>query len=268
MASETEDLNDSWVELHFNKNNMADTSNDSSTDVQTDLLADAQADTQTDSRTHSQTHSLADLLTQPDNQADWQRTVDTPQTEPQVCLYSGPSLMEKLLMDAQRESRNPSCAQSREQSCNVSRVQSRDPSTNVSRTTSRPHSKASSLGGSSPKSPPSPTSSPHPEWSAEWRSREPGTEWIWDWSSRPEIVQSFENIEDRFRHPMKKKRPILSMRNSDILRKSSIFSWANLPTLLFTHAASFFFGAAVVIIYVKKYCSLPAITPASLPALD
>jgi len=154
---------------------------------------------------------------------------------------TGPSLMEKLLMDAQRESRTPS----------------RTPSLGPSRVTSTPGSKASSLAGS-PKSPPSPTPSPAPEWASERSKEEIGSDWIWDWSSRPDAQQSFENWPERFRHPGHKGRSVLSVRNSIVMKKTRLFSWTNLPTLLFTHAATFFLGAAAVLIYVKKYCNIPA----------
>ncbi|CAL1547006.1 unnamed protein product [Lymnaea stagnalis] len=147
---------------------------------------------------------------------------------------SYPSSMEKLLIDAQRESRTPS----------------------------RPASKESSHRGS-PKSPASPSG----EWSGEeWRSKQdPGTDWIWDWSSRPELQQSFETMSEKFRHPGSKfGRTPLSVRNTQVMKKTRLLSWANLPTLLFTHACTFFLGAAAVFIYFKKYCNLATLAQVSL----
>ncbi|XP_005091816.1 BCL2/adenovirus E1B 19 kDa protein-interacting protein 3 [Aplysia californica] len=181
----SEDLIDSWVELHYSNQPM----------------------------------NPPDVIEASSSSAD-----------PQVS-YTGS--IEKLLIDAQRESRTPS----------------------------RPQSKESSVGGS-PKSPPSPSG----EWpSEEWKSKQdPGTDWIWDWSSRPEALQSFENWNERFRHPGSKGRPALSVRNTNVMKKTRLFSLANLPTLILTHACTFFLGAAAVLLYMKKYCNLPAIAHATL----
>uniref|UniRef100_A0A0B7BP30 BCL2/adenovirus E1B 19 kDa protein-interacting protein 3 n=1 Tax=Arion vulgaris TaxID=1028688 RepID=A0A0B7BP30_9EUPU len=144
------------------------------------------------------------------------------------------SSMEKLLIDAQRESA----------------------------TTSMLNSNKTSHQGS-PKSP----ASPNNEWSSEeWRSTQnPGTDWIWDWSSRPEVQQSFDNLSDRFRHPGRKVccTPFTAP-NSHVLKRTQLFSWANLPTLLFTHACTFVLGAAAVFIYFKKYCSFSGIAHIAL----
>ncbi|ESO94689.1 hypothetical protein LOTGIDRAFT_205439 [Lottia gigantea] len=131
---------------------------------------------------------------------------------------------EKLLQEAQRESRTPS----------------------------RPNSKESSTR-TSPKNPGSPTN----EWvSGSWREKQdPGTDWIWDWSSRPEILPN-SDWNGKFKHPGAK--PIkhtLSVRHSKAMKKGGIFNFENIPTLLLTHACTFFLGAAVMFVYVKKYCT-------------
>ncbi|KAK2180603.1 hypothetical protein NP493_436g01045 [Ridgeia piscesae] len=57
--------------------------------------------------------------------------------------------------------------------------------------------------------------------------REEGNnDWIWDWSSRPEVTPP---------------------------------SLENLPALLFTHACTFFLGAAAMLFYLKKYCNWAAV---------
>ncbi|XP_041369329.1 BCL2/adenovirus E1B 19 kDa protein-interacting protein 3-like isoform X2 [Gigantopelta aegis] len=145
-------------------------------------------------------------------------------------VYNGN--LEKLLIEAQRESRTPS----------------------------RPNSKESSTRGS-PKSP----HSPNNEWAGEWRSRQdPGTDWIWDWSSRPEVMPPGD-WNGKFRHPMTKPRQHpLSVRHTNALRRA-VFTLENLPTLLLTHAATFVLGAAVMFLFAKKYWNMAAI---SAPAVD
>lgn len=174
------DLNDSWVELQFQQNAAASS-------------------------------------TEP--------TIETPQAS----IYNGN--LEKLLIEAQRESRTPSHANSKESSAR-----------------------------GSPKSPHSPS-----EWaSADWRTKQdPGTDWIWDWSSGPE-VQPQSDWNGKFRHPgSKPRRTPLSIRKSPVL-KSGIFRLENLPTLLLTHACTFFLGAAVMFMYLKKYCNWAVVAPSTL----
>ncbi|GFS13069.1 histone-lysine N-methyltransferase SETMAR [Elysia marginata] len=174
-----DDLNDSWVELHY----------------QSSPLKSAGQPVETMS---SSTDPVCDIIT------------------PQLPLSCSTGSMERLLIDAQRESRTPS----------------------------RPNSNQSSQGGS-PKSP----SSPNSEWSNDdWRSKQdPGTEWMWDWSSRPEVQQSVDSMCEKFRHPGSlgsKRHSPLSVRNTKVMSKTGVFSLANLPTLLLTHACTFFLGAA------------------------
>ncbi|PVD30193.1 hypothetical protein C0Q70_09455 [Pomacea canaliculata] len=159
----------------------------------------------------------------------------TPPAEPTIetphpSIYNGS--LEKLLIEAQRESRTPSHANSKESSAR-----------------------------GSPKSPHSPNS----EWSTgDWKTKEdPGTDWIWDWSSGPE-VQPQGDWNGKFRHPISKpRRTPLSIRKSPVM-KTNIFHLENLSTLLLTHACTFFLGAAVMFIYLKKYCNLAAVVPSSL----
>jgi len=125
--------------------------------------------------------------------------------------------IEKLLSDAQRESNN----------------------------TSR---EASARG--SPKSLHSPTN--ELAIGIQEERQEVGTDWIWDWSSGPERNPTGD-MSFKFRHPAMKKRHKYSMRNTAVLKSHSLFSLENLPTLLLTHACSFVFGAAVMLIYLKKY---------------
>uniref|UniRef100_A0A0B7AQG1 BCL2/adenovirus E1B 19 kDa protein-interacting protein 3 n=1 Tax=Arion vulgaris TaxID=1028688 RepID=A0A0B7AQG1_9EUPU len=184
-SEKSEDLNDSWVELHCDMHGK----------VGSDTLPESSS------------------------------------TDPAVSYTDS---MEKLLMDAQRESATPS----------------------------RPNSNESSIRGS-PKIPASPNS----EWSnEEWRTKQdPGTDWIWDWSSRPELQNSFDNLSEKFRHPGSKvSRTPLSVRNTQVMKKTRLFSWANIRTLLFTHACTFVLGAAAVFLYFKRYCSFPSIAHVAL----
>ncbi|KAJ8317474.1 hypothetical protein KUTeg_005378 [Tegillarca granosa] len=66
--------------------------------------------------------------------------------------------------------------------------------------------------------------------------RDPGTDWVWDWSSRPEV-----NPPSGF--PKKFKRP--SDKHTLSVRKSGLFNLENLPTLIVSHACTFLLGAAV-----------------------
>jgi len=132
--------------------------------------------------------------------------------------------MEKLLLEAQRDG-------------------SRGSSRNASTTSSR----------GSPKSPHSPNNEPAGDISTIQEGETPEAQevqdWIWDWSSRPEAIPPSE-YNGRFKHPRRTK---LSVRNTQIMR-NGIFNLENLPTLLLTHAATFIMGAAVMFIYLKKYC--------------
>merc|ERR1712150_380407 len=71
------------------------------------------------------------------------------------------------------------------------------------------------------------------------------TDWIWDWSSRPELMPPSGMT---YKHPRKSK---LSVRNTRLMQDGPL----SLPVLLLTHACTFFFGAAVMFIYFKRNCS-------------
>ncbi|XP_074641734.1 BCL2/adenovirus E1B 19 kDa protein-interacting protein 3-like [Tubulanus polymorphus] len=122
-----------------------------------------------------------------------------------------------------------------------------------SRSSSRVTSNASSKRGS-PKGTQGPPSPNHT-----------ASDWIWDWSSRPEL-QPPADWGSKFKHPgqqLKPRRHKLSVRNTSVMR-SSLFNLENLPTLLLTHACTFFLGAATMLIYLKRYCNWAAATAISL----
>jgi len=153
-----------------------------------------------------------------------------PVIETPVSINNG--ALEKMLIEAQRESRTPSFANSKESSAR-----------------------------GSPKSPHSPNS----EWApADWRTKQDvGTDWIWDWSSGPEIKPS-SDWNEKFRHPGgKPRRTVPNTRKAPVV-KTGLFSFENLPSLLLTHACTFFLGAAVMFIYLKKCCHWSAVAPSAL----
>lgn len=91
-------------------------------------------------------------------------------------------------------------------------------------------------------------------------------EWIWDWSSRPEVQPP---SEWKFKHPAAPppRRTKLSVRNTKVMRQDGgVFCLENLPVLFLTHACSFVLGAATVFIYLKKCCNLTANTMATVSA--
>lgn len=149
---------------------------------------------------------------------------------PQESIHDGS--LEKLLIDAQHES------------CAASRTNSKEPS-----------------AGGSPRS----SHSPSTEWSiGEWQTKQdPGTDWIWDWSSGPE-VQPMSDWGHKFRHPIGKPRFPSARIPKSTNTKPSFFHLDNLPTLLLTHACTFVFGAALMFIYLKKYCNWNVVVPQSL----
>ncbi|KAL8622417.1 hypothetical protein ACOMHN_041745 [Nucella lapillus] len=153
-------------------------------------------------------------------------TIETPR---QATIYN--ESLEKLLIEAQRESRSTSYATSKESSAK-----------------------------GSPKSPPSPTNT---DWGSEEGRTRPditSSDWIWDWSSGPEIQQSGDWSE-RFRRPGVKPRRMVT---KSTMTKSGIFRLENLPTLLLTHACTFFLGAAFMFMYLKKYCHWTAVVSSAL----
>ncbi|KAI0222302.1 BCL2/adenovirus E1B 19 kDa protein-interacting protein 3 [Lamellibrachia satsuma] len=152
--------------------------------------------------------------------------------------------MEKLLLEAQRES--------------SSRTSSRGGSQLSSHVGSNPSSRGSPRSPHSPVTEMAPTVPAHTLGLGEISTlqdckglREEGNnDWIWDWSSRPEVAPPSE-WSGRFKHPSRHK---LSVRNTRVMRAGP-FSLENLPALLFTHACTFFLGAAAMLFYLKKYCN-------------
>lgn len=157
-----------------------------------------------------------------------------------------PSTMEKLLLEAQREF-----------SASSSRIGSATASTAASSRGSpkSPHSpcadSSSSLGllseVSSLKVKEVPQSAP-PE----------ATDWIWEWSSRPEAQPPSGEWGSKLKHPHQHK---LSARKMRVMN-AGVFSLENLPILIFTHACTFFLGAATMFFFLKKYCKwAPLVSP-------
>lgn len=171
-------------------------------------------------------------------EAQKQQQLTPPTADPALYKPVSHGTMEKLLLEAQRE-----------WSRNSSRIGSNVGSTASSR--------------SSPKSP----RSPNNEMSCiglgesgittiqESRVQENG-DWLWDWSSRPEVIPPGELVGARYKQPVK--RAPLSVRNTKMMR-SGPFSLENLPLMLLTHACTFFLGAAVMFMYLKKYCGWSAL---------
>lgn len=155
-----------------------------------------------------------------------------------ISIHNGQ--MEKLLLEAQKEG---------------SRSSSRVPSTAASTASSR----------GSPKSPHSPnnelaslpigTIQEGPIGSGAVLGSGQEADWIWDWSSRPEALPPSQ-WGSQFKHP---RRARLSVRNTGVMR-SGPFCLENLPTLLLTHACTFIMGAAVMFMYLKKYCNWAVVT--------
>lgn len=93
---------------------------------------------------------------------------------------------------------------------------------------------------------------------------EPTNDWVWDWSSRPEIVPpwaSSHNLQP-FKHPVSRRRTY-SIRNSRLMQ-SLMVSLENLPLLIITHACTFILGAATMLVILKKYYRYAAAASAAL----
>jgi len=120
---------------------------------------------------------------------------------------------------------------------------------NESRTTSN----ASSRG--SPKGPHSPTTQDVPkqfeagDWIWDWSSRPEAIP--------PTDIHLKYKHPVSVRPTARKAK--LSVRNTSVMR-NGLFCLENLPALFLTHACTFFLGAATMFIYLKKYCKLSATT--------
>ncbi|XP_052098486.1 BCL2/adenovirus E1B 19 kDa protein-interacting protein 3-like [Mytilus californianus] len=140
----------------------------------------------------------------------------TPPVEAQS-IYNGN--LEKLLIEAQRESRS----------------------------SSRPNSKESSARGS-PKGLHSPTNELSNGESTQ-ENRDLGTDWIWDWSSRPEALPP-SDLGARFKHPRKS-----GFRSSQMIRKEDAYS---LKYIIISNACSFVVGIGLASLgfyfVIKRYC--------------
>lgn len=154
---------------------------------------------------------------------------DTPQ--PPQSIYNG--AMEKLLLEAQKESRDASQSGSR---------------TSPNNSPKGPHS---------PKSDVSPSLISAPDTQVEGLTsvvqRELGTEWVWDWSSRPECIPP-SDYGTQFRRPSptpSKRGHKLSVRNSEIFG----LGLKSLSFLLITHACTLVVGAAAMFIWMKRPCT-------------
>lgn len=99
---------------------------------------------------------------------------------------------------------------------------------------------SSARGSGSPKSPHSP-SNEAVSFIINKEERQPiPTDWIWDWSSRPDQQPP---KDWNFRHPVgsgSRKRPVLSLRGSRIIRLADIF-----PLLLLSNILSVLLGAGI-----------------------
>lgn len=99
---------------------------------------------------------------------------------------------------------------------------------------------SSARGSGSPKSPHSP-SNETVSFIINKEERQPiPTDWIWDWSSRPDQQPP---KDWNFRHPVlsgSRKRPVLSLRGSRIIRLADIF-----PLLLLSNILSVLLGAGI-----------------------
>ncbi|XP_064477691.1 BCL2/adenovirus E1B 19 kDa protein-interacting protein 3-like [Ornithodoros turicata] len=97
---------------------------------------------------------------------------------------------------------------------------------------------SSAKGSGSPKSPHSPCSEPL-TFTLNKEEKQIPTDWIWDWSSRPDQQPP---KDWKFRHPSNgnRRRPVLSLRGSRIIRLADIF-----PALLLSNLLSVLLGAGI-----------------------
>ncbi|KAM5140693.1 BCL2/adenovirus E1B 19 kDa protein-interacting protein 3 [Mantella aurantiaca] len=150
-----------------------------------------------------------------------------------ISIHNGD--MEKILLDAQHESGRSS---SRESSHCDSPPRSQTPQSSIQRLSD------SETQGSKEKS-----SSQSDEDYIERRKElenllKKNSDWIWDWSSRPENIPPKEFA---FKHP--KRSSALSMRNTSVMKKGGIFSAeflkVFLPSLLLSHLLAIGLGVYI-----------------------
>ncbi|KAM7295832.1 hypothetical protein ISCGN_021078 [Ixodes scapularis] len=99
---------------------------------------------------------------------------------------------------------------------------------------------SSARGSGSPKSPHSPSNETVSFVLNKQEEKQIPTDWIWDWSSRPDQQPP---KDWKFRHPgvvANRKRPVLSLRGSRIIRLADIF-----PLLLLSNLLSVLLGAGI-----------------------
>jgi BCL2/adenovirus E1B protein-interacting protein 3 len=146
------------------------------------------------------------------------------------------SSVERLLLEAQKES---SCASSLYLN---SRESSQESPKSV-------HSPASELNANNDAADVS------SQVSNEAASATAATNWVLNWSSRPEIVPPSDRTASVLHdagHAVAPRRHRLSIRNTCVMR-GILFVVENFPVLLVTHACSFILGAVTVVVYLKKY---------------
>lgn len=148
----------------------------------------------------------------------------SPPTAPSLANSS----VERLLFEAQKESSGPS---------------------------SYINSRASSQ--ESPKSPHSPSSELITNPGSRVVDDIEATNWVLNWSSRPEIVPPSDVASREASHAVPK-RHRLSIRNTRLMR-GILFVIENLPYLLVSHVCCFVLGAVSVVVYLKKSRRLPAL---------
>ncbi|XP_077880171.1 BCL2/adenovirus E1B 19 kDa protein-interacting protein 3 isoform X2 [Ictidomys tridecemlineatus] len=148
-----------------------------------------------------------------------------------VSIYNGD--MEKILLDAQHESGRSS---SKSSHCD-SPPRSQTPQENTRASETDAHSIGEKNSSQSEED--------YLERRKEVESiLKKNSDWIWDWSSRPENIPPKEFL---FRHP--KRTATLSMRNTSVMKKGGIFSAeflkVFLPSLLLSHLLAIGLGGSV-----------------------
>jgi BCL2/adenovirus E1B protein-interacting protein 3 len=135
------------------------------------------------------------------------------------------SSVERLLLEAQKES---SCASS---VYNNSRESSQESPKSV-------HSPASELNINA-------------DANSQGSNEARASNWVLNWSSRPEIVPPSDLPAAHDTNHAAPKRHRLSIRNTRVMR-GILFVVEHLPVLIVTHACSFLLGAVTVVVYLKK----------------